>query len=291
MDNIISIVPPPKATSSLPGPKILIEGPAGTGKTHSIGTLVDWAQAHHKEVFVLFTEQGLESLLGYWTDRNLPIPEALHYHVQLTRSIGLAALTKAAEDVGKMSYDLITKMQDPNRSGDNNSFWLILKVCADFPDDRTGKTFGAIDKWDTDKIFVIDSLSELANAAFRMVIGAKPTASQPDFGVAQNNTLNFIRLCTQATRCTFVMTAHVQRQVDEITGSIRLMTKVIGKALADEVPQLFSDVIYTVREGTSFYWETAMTGVDTKSRNLPIASKQPQDFAVIMAKWQSRGGI
>lgn len=275
---------------TLSGPKVLLEGPAGTGKTYAIGTLCDWAQLNKKDVFVLFTENGLESLLGYWTDRNKEIPSCLHYHNQLTKSVGLASLIQAADNVGKLSYESITKMVDPNRGGENNSFWLILKACADFPDDRTGKTFGGIDTWDTDRIFVIDSLSELANAAFKMVVGAKPTASQPDYGVSQNNTLNFLRLCTQSTKCTFVLTAHVQRQVDEITGSIRLMTKVIGKALADEVPQLFSDVIYSVREGTAFYWDTAMAGVDLKSRNLPIASKQKPDFAAIMNKWVSRGG-
>src|SRR5882724_11191563 len=106
----------PIIAPGLQGPKILLEGPAGTGKTHAIGTLVDWAQEHGKEVFVLFTENGLESLLGYWTDSGKSVPAALHYHVQLTQAIGLVQLTKAALDVGTMGYDLITKMQDANRS-------------------------------------------------------------------------------------------------------------------------------------------------------------------------------
>ena len=121
-----------------------------------------------------------------------------------------------------------------------------------------------------------------------MVIGSKPTASMPDYGVAQNNLMNFLRLCTQGLRCTFVMTAHVDRQQDEITGGIKLMTKAIGKAMANDIPQLFSDVIYCVREGTNFYWDTAAANVDVKTRNLPIASKQSPDFRIIMDKWKNR---
>jgi hypothetical protein len=101
--------------------------------------------------------------------------------------------------------------------------------------------------------------------------------------------MNFLRLCTQGLACTFVITAHVSRETDEITGAVKLMTKATGKALANEIPQLFSDVIYTVREGTNFYWDTAASSVDVKTRNLPIQSKIKPDFSLIMTKWTSRG--
>ena len=270
------------------GPKILIEGPSGTGKTYALGKLVEWAAENNTEVFALFTENGLETLLGYWRDRDLEVPANLRYHSTLTKPLALDQLLKAADNVGKLSYESITKMVDANRGGDNNAFYKILQACSDFPDDRSGKKFGPIDTFGIDRIFVIDSLSELANAAFKMVIGSKPTASMPDYGVAQNNLMNFLRLCTQGLRCTFVMTAHVDRQQDEITGGIKLMTKAIGKAMANDIPQLFSDVIYCVREGTNFYWDTAAANVDVKTRNLPIASKQSPDFRIIMDKWKNR---
>jgi len=227
-------------------------------------------------------------LLGYWSDKDKPIPENLHYHSTLTKPISLAALMKSADDVGKLSYELISKMVDSSRGGANNAFYKILSACNDFPDDRTGKKFGAIDSWGTDRVFVIDSLSELSNACMKMVIGAKPTASQPDYGVAQNNLMNFMRLCTQGLACTFIMTAHVNRETDEITGGVKLMTSSIGKALSGDIPKLFSDVIYTVREGTNWYWDTAAANVDTKTRNLPIQSKLAPDFSLIMNKWAKR---
>lgn len=64
----------PAIESALPGVNCLIMGPAGTGKTHSIGTLVDLGIEVHYMAF----EAGSESLLGYWTDRGKPVPKNLH---------------------------------------------------------------------------------------------------------------------------------------------------------------------------------------------------------------------
>jgi AAA domain-containing protein len=279
----------PVQASTMMGPKILLEGPSGVGKTHALGTLVDWAAAQTPalEVFVLFTENGLESLLGYWRDKGMEVPKNLHWHVAMTKSLTLASLLDGADKVGKLSYEALTKMQDGGRS-QNNAFHKILSACSNFPDDRTGQKFGSVDSWGTDKVFCIDSLSELGNASMKMVIGNKPTASPSDYGVAQNNLMNFLRLCTQGIAATFVITAHVDRQTDEITGGIKLMTKAVGKAMANDIPQLFSDVIYAVREGTNWYWDTAAGNVDVKTRSLPISSKIKPDFAQIMEKWSVR---
>ncbi len=271
----------------LPGVKVLLEGPSGTGKTYALGTLCDWAEQNNSEVFVLFTENGLETLLGYWSDRGKPVSKCLHYHTELTKSISLASLMDATDKIGKLSYEFVSKIQDNTRS-QNNAFYKILESCNNFPDDRTGQKFGAVDLWDSSRIFVMDSLSETANACMKTVIGNKPTASQPDYGVAQNNLMNFLRLCTQGTACHFVLTAHVDRIIDEILGGKLIMTKAIGKAIAGNIPPLFSDVIYTVREGTDFYWDTAAIGVDTKTRSLPVASKQRPSFEPIMQKWLAR---
>jgi hypothetical protein len=272
------------------GPNILLMGPSGTGKTFAIGTLVDWAAANSKEVFILFTENGLETLLGYWRDKNLAVPSCLYWHQQLTVPLSLKSMMTGAELVGKSSYEMLTKMQDANRSGDNNSFFKILQSCADFTDDRTGKKFGPIDSFGLDKIFIIDSLTELSVAAMKMQVGIKPMAAPQDYGVAQQYIIGFLRLATQGIPCTFVITAHVDRILDTVTQETKTMVKSAGKALADEIPALFSDVIYTTREGDKFYWDTAKFGVDTKTRSLGYRSKINPDFGQIMDLWKKRGG-
>ena len=276
------------AERPLAGPNILLNGESGTGKTYAIGTLVDWCAANSKEVFYLDIENSLETLLGYWRDRKIPVPENLHWHQIRTPPLTLQQLMKGAKDTGDFSYEMLTKMVDPNR-GQNNHFWNILSACSDFPDDRTGKKFGPVDKFGIDRAFVLDSFTELSNAAAKMQIGAKPTMAPPDYGVAQNHLMNFLRLC-HGMPCTFVMTAHPARDKDEISGTIKTTIRTVGTAIQPDIPPLFSDVIYTVREGDRFYWDTAAYGVVTKTRSLGYRSKIDPNFAQIMNLWQARGG-
>jgi hypothetical protein len=282
----------PDTSPALAGPKVLLEGPSGSGKTFAIGTLVDWAsrQSPPFPVHVIFTENGLETLLGYWRDRKLAVPPNLRWHVVRTPTLSLDALINGANKTGLMSMEALFKSIDPERSR-NNPWETFLRVLADVPDDRTGSKHGNIGTWSSRNILINDSLSETSNACLRMVTGAKTSASQPEYQAAQGNLINWIRFMTQSFQGTFVMTAHVQRQMNEVTGVTQLMTKAIGKALADDIPPLFSETIYTVREGTAWYWDTAAANVDTKTRYLPIQSKIRPDFAQIMDKWLERSKV
>jgi len=273
------------------GPKICLMGLGGTGKTRAIATLVEWAERNGFEVAALFTENSLETLLGYWRDQDKPVPACLYWMQQGTKPNSLASLITAADLVGKLSYEALAKSTDTNRGGENNAFWKILKSCADFVDDRTGKKLGGVEAFPLKRIFVMDSLTETANAAMKMQIGSRPMSSPGDYGVAQNNLMNFLRLITQGVVCPFVMTAHVDRETDQVTQSTKIMMKSIGKALATEIPTLFSEVVYTVRDGSKFTWDTAAYGVDTKTRSLGYKSGMAPDFATIMDVWKKRSGI
>src|SRR5271170_2667617 len=112
------------AISLLPGVNVLLEGPTGTGKTHALGTI---AAQKDLELFVLFTESGLESFLGYWTDRGIPVPENVHWHV-LTRSVvDFTTLAGTAERINQQTQESLHKMSDPNR-GQHNQFIGLLKA-------------------------------------------------------------------------------------------------------------------------------------------------------------------
>jgi len=272
----------------LRGPKVMLQGPSGTGKTTALGTAVDWCEKHNWPVYAMFTENSTEVLYGYWKDKGRPIPSNLHVADLMVKAVDLTSLIDAADKVGKLTYESLTKLIDPKRSGENNAYWKILKSCANFVDSRTGEAFGSLESFPTESLFIMDSLSETANAAFRMQVGNKPVASQPDYLVAQQNLLNFLRLLTQGIRCGVILTAHVDRLVDEINGGTKITTKSIGKALAGELPQLFSDVILTTRMGTEWVWDTANVMTDLKTRNLTYSSKLRPDFAPLFDKWLSR---
>lgn len=268
-------------------PKILLMGGAGTGKTRAFGTLADWIEENTDggRLFMLFTENGLETLIKYYSDAGKPIPKCLHWHVVKTKPAGIKTLIKAAETVGKNGYDQLSKMIDPDRHK-NNVFLKIVSALGDYVDHRTGEHFGAVDEDWTEKDFLgIDSLTELSQMAMKMQIGTKPTAAPPDYMVAQVNIMNFLRMLTNGIRCGLMMTAHPVREKDEMTGGVRLMPRTIGSAIASELAPLFSEIIYTSREGEKWYWDTANSSADLKTRYLPISSKLVPDVAQILNPW------
>lgn len=270
-------------THTLHGVNCLLEGPAGTGKTYSIGTLVDSGV----DVFYLALEPGLESLLGYWVDKGKPIPDNLHWHIFDPTSLGVSRLLAMAENTGRLGMDSLSKMQDVNRTRQNRYF-EFLQTLADFVDQRTGEKFGDTSEWGPDRALVIDGLSGISQLATEMTSGVKPTKTQPEYGVAQNNIIALLRELTITWKCHLVIIAHVTRNLDEIFGGMRIFPRTPGKALNDEIPQLFSDVILASRNGKEFVWSTANPNADLKTRNLPLADNIRPDFGQILQTWRKR---
>ena len=112
---IVSAAPAQSPKSTLPGVNILIEGPTGTGKTTSLATLA----AAGLEVFCLFTESGLESLLGAWKDYGKEIPPNVHWHILKKPPADFGVMADAAEKVNTLALEALAKMSDPNRSKHN----------------------------------------------------------------------------------------------------------------------------------------------------------------------------
>lgn len=272
--------------SSLPGVNILIEGPTGTGKTTSLATLA----ATGLEVFVLFTESGLESFVGAWTDNKKEVPPNVHWHILRKPEVNFETLAASATKVNTLALESLAKLSDPDRSK-HNQFIELLRTLADFEDQRTGKKFGAVDTWGTGRVLVIDSLTGINPIALSLVVGGKPVKSQSDWGIAQDQVEKLLRQLCDGCRCHFVMTAHVERETDQVFGGVKLTVSTLGRALAPKIPPMFSDVVLSYREGQNFLWSTDNAQADLKARNLPIRSGLPQDFNQILEKWKSRGGL
>ena len=275
----------PETSPTLPGVNVCLLGPAGTGKTFSIGTLVDSGV----ETFYLNLEQGLETLLGYWTDRGKPIPANLRWHKLAQPTASWAEMIKNAELINTMSLDSLSKMADPNKSK-YNQFIGLLRALNDFPDDRTGKTFGPVNSWTSSRALVIDGLTGLSAAAMSLVVGGKAVRSQSDWGIAQDQVEKILRMLCDGCSCHLVVLCHVEREPDVVTGGTKLMPSTLGKALAPKISAMFSDVILAARNGDKWLWDTANPMADLKTRNLALAANLPPDFAPIINKWKSRGG-
>lgn len=275
----------PLDSSLLPGVNVIIEGPTGTGKTHSVGTLVETGV----ETFLLSLESGMESLLGYWTDRGLEVPSNLHWHHIKSADSGFASMISSATEISKLANDALAKIQDPNKSR-YNRFIKVLTALTNFQCDHCGKSFGAVDSWGPDRALVVDALTGINSAAMSLVVGGKPIKSLVDWGIAMDQVEKLLLQLTEGCKCHFVLLSHVERETDQVLGGVKITVGTLGNKLAAKIPPMFSDVILSYRQGTSFYWSTANAQADLKTRNLPIAEGIPPTFKSILDKWQSRGG-
>ena len=272
--------------SKLPGFNVLLMGPAGTGKTFSIGTLVDLGLRVHYFAF----EAGSESLLGYWRDRKLPVPENLHIFTVKSATASWSEMADQVKQVNTLSYESLKKTSDPNRRK-YDQFEKFLRSFNDVSEDNSDQKFGDVGDWGEDTVLVIDGLTGLGNAVMQAVIGGKADRDQKDWGLAQNLLEGMLRRLTSDCRCHFILIAHVEREVDVIGGGVKIMPSTLGKALPPKLAPMFSDVILATRVGDKWAWDTSSALADVKTRNLPISATNPPTFKTIYEKWKVRAEL
>jgi hypothetical protein len=262
--------------SAIPGFNVMLCGGTGTGKTYSIRTLLEAGL----EVFVLFTEPGMETL----ADTN---PKQLHWHYCPAVGTTFAELRKSAGMINKLSFKSLAQLDDIQKSS-HVEMLQLMDTCCNFVDDRTGEAFGDVGQWDTSRVLVLDSLSGLNVMAMNLVTGSKPVKAVGEWGVAMDNLLRLINLFTLGCSCHFVLITHLERQVDEMTGQTNLMAATLGRKLAPQLPIYMSDVILSRRKGTEFSWSTAAHGIDLKARNVPLSDKITPSFAPLYKFWKEK---
>ena len=268
----------------LRGTKTLLEGAPGSGKTTALITMIEAGL----ELFVVITDPGgEEALLDAMARRKLPI-EKLHWHYVASASPSWQTLMKMSTLITALGYKALSEIKTGVEKQDYQQFMEILKTLFNFKCDRTGEEFGAVDTWGTDRALAIDSLSGVNTMALDMTIGAKPSAHQGEWGVAMNAEAKLITKCCSDIKCFFVLTAHVEREMDETIGRPQLMVGALGRKLAPKLPKDFSDVVLAYREGTEFFWSTIAPNVDLKARTLPLSDKLKPTFDQIIKPWRER---
>lgn len=269
--------------STLTGVKVLLMGESGTGKTHSIGTLVDSGV----EVFYFAYEQGTETLLGYWADRGLKIPSNLHIITVKSSNASFNEMADSIKQINTMPYETLKKIADPNRTKYTQLENFLRTFNKVLPDGESSD-YGSVGTWDCSKAVVLDGLTGLADSAMKAVVGGKVDKDQKDWGLVQGMLENFLRKVTSECKCIFIAIAHVEREVDPNGAGVKLMPSLPGQKLSPKIPAMFSDVILTERKGTNWTWNTASSEAAVKTRNLPITDKIPPDFSLILKTWGVR---
>ena len=264
---------------SIPGSNTLLVGATGSGKTHAIRTLIDAGITP----FIIFTEPGMRTISDLPCDK-------LHYKYIPPAQLTWNDLLDNQRKINTMSFKSLTQLGDM----DKKKYGQFLEVTAtmnNFVCDRCGESFGDVSTWGTDRAIVIDSLSGLNTMAMDMVVGAKPVKAMGDWGVAMDNLERFVSMMTNNTQCHFVMTAHLEREHDEVSGAVHLMASTLGKKLAPRIPRNFDDVVLCNNREGNFSWATAGLNVDLKWRNLEGSKELPPSFVPLIESWKSAGGI
>lgn len=261
---------------TIPGFKTLLIGGVGTGKTHALRTLVDAGL----EVFAIFTEPGMEVVADIPTDK-------LHWKYIHPTTASWDAMLDSAKKLNTLSFKSLTELPHINR-GEHAEFMDLVNQLANFHDERTGVDFGPVDNFDQGRVLWVDSLSGINIMSMNLIAGSKPVKSPGDWGVAMDNLERLILKLTTDLACHVVVTGHMERESDEMTGGSSLMVSTLGKKLAPKIPRMFSDVIQTVRRDDEFLWSTVTPNTDLKARNVPWSDKLPASFLPLYRNWKAK---
>lgn len=267
-----------------PGINMVLMGPAGTGKTYSLGSM---AEAGIELFYLSVQESGLESLIAYFDDKGKPVPPNVHWAKVGTSDLDFSSMMENAKLTASVSFDALCKNVDANRAK-NNPFWNLLSVLNNFVDERTGKSYGSVMQWDSSRCIAIDGLSGVSDSAMGMMIGNKPVASEGQWGAAMSEIYKLLKMIADKCPCHFVLISHIERELDPINGGTRVYMATLGKKLAPKLPQIFSEVVLAVRNGDKWLWDTSDSKADLKVRYLPVSPSNPPSFGPIITKWRKR---
>lgn len=265
------------------GSTTLLMGAPGAGKTDSLVTL---AQAGLETAVIVTDPGGEETILDSIHRRKF----AGHIH---TRYIAPSApswaiLRDTFQKINTMSYESLSSLKAGIGKEGHRQLLDFLDTCSNFKCEVCGKVLGPVDEWDATRALCVDSASGLNMMSMSMMIGSKPTAHQGEYGVAMNAEEQLLYKLVADTNCFFVLTCHMDRVLDEVAGSVKIMPAFLGNKLAPKIPRIFSDVVMAYKEGTSFYWSTASINVDLKNRALPLRDKLEPSFVPIVEVWKRR---
>lgn len=270
-------------------PSVICMGSPGSGKTYALATLLEAGL----ETFVITTEpDGLVSLLDAVESRKAPI-DNLHWASCLPATPGWSAMSDMISTIGSMGFESIQNIKTGvGKSDTRKPAMKLLENLQNFKCERTGKAFGDVTKWNDKRVLVLDSLSGLSMISWMLTLGYKPAAHQGEWGVAMNFVEQLLLKLSSDRSCFFVITSHIEKELNEITGVTQIMASTLGRKLAPKIPKYFSEFVYAkrvIKDGKArFSWATLDTNADLKNRSLPISTDLEPDYRPVVAAYRRR---
>lgn len=277
-------------TDILQPPSTLLIGPSGSGKTTSLVTL----PAAGIETFVIVTEpNGVDALLDAAEKAKIDM-NLLHWATCYPSTAGWEALDQMTKDIGDKDFESISKIKGIGKSETRKAAERVLQTLKKFHCERTGKDYGDFTSLTDKQCLVIDSFSGLSTIAWYLTVGYKPTGAPGEWNIAQNWLSALLMKIQGDRRCYFVMTGHIEKELDEVTGVNKLMISTLGRKLAPKIPTFFSDVVRAQRVKTAdsknytFKWSTIDNETDLKNKALPINDNLPPSFLPVVDAYSRR---
>lgn len=268
------------------GTKTLLLGAPGSGKTDSLVSFLEAPEID--KLFVLGTDPGFEeSLYDSVRRRKVDINKLHHAYVPPVID-GWGGLRSIGEKVNMMSYADLGGMKAGINKHEHKQYFKILDTLSNFKCERTDEEFGAVDEFPETYAFAFDGLTGLNTIAMQTHVGGKPCLHEGEWQVCMKLEENLIRAMCSNLRCFFVMTAHIVKGVNDLTGIPWITIDALGAKLGPRLPSMFSDVPVAIRSEKAFRWSTAEGNFDLKSRALPISDRLDPSFVQVVKTWTER---
>ena len=265
-------------------PAVILMGSPGAGKSWALTTLVECGL----ELFVIGTEpRFVDALFDSAAARKIDTKRIHTKMVQPMRS-SFKSLIASATFINQLSFESLAQIKGGVGKTDYNQFIVLLQALENFVDDRTGEVFGAVDTWGPERALALDSMSGVNLMAMDLVVGAKPIRAIGEWGVAMENEERLINKLASDLHCPFVLTAHQERERDELTGGTSVQIGMLGQKLAPKMPRLFSEVVHCRRDSSNYFWSTITPFYELKRRVLPLSDKIEPHFRSIINAWRAR---
>lgn len=241
--------------------KALLIGDSGTGKTGALASLVKAGY----ELGILDMDAKLASGI---------LPK------MLTPEERQRVTFESFRDKRKIN----TATGGPMLDGQPRAYAHAWQKMEKWGDDTSPKS------WGPDKVFVLDSLTFLAEAAYNWAVGMNPGYKDPRlwYGEAQDACENFLAMLTSDSFATHVVVISHVTWTDPGTGLFKGYPSAVGKALGPRIPTFFNHMLLaetTAVQGSTNGKRTIRTApsitVDAKTSavNLGVALDQSEALA------------